>query len=37
MATLKQVASFEDILKDLLGRLPEHEGGQSGPVNLLDD
>ena len=37
MAALKQVAPLEDISKDLLGRLPEHDGGQPGPVNLLDD
>jgi hypothetical protein len=37
MAGLKQVAPIEDILKNLLGRLPEHDGGQPGPVNLLDD
>jgi hypothetical protein len=30
MAGLKQVASLEDILKDLLGHLPEHDGGQPG-------
>ena len=37
MATLKQVASLEDILKDLLSRLPEHDGGKPGPRELLDD
>jgi hypothetical protein len=37
MAGLKQAAPLEDILKDLLGRLTEHDGGQSRPVNLPDD
>jgi hypothetical protein len=37
MAALKQVALLEDILKNLLRSLPEHDGGQPGPVKLLDD
>jgi hypothetical protein len=37
MAGLKQIPSLEDMFKDLLGRLPEHDGGQPGPVNLLDE
>jgi hypothetical protein len=37
MAALKQVASLEDILENLLSRLPEHDGGKQGPGELLDD